>query len=297
MQPLTNNSTEVTTMQSFRALIGWLSDQEATQFLLGRQQLPTDDLEQINEVIANCRAAVTSRPMFTSKNPLIDIEDDAIRKTILERPDIHAAFAGLQWYPAMVDLREVLAFQKLINTEGLEARLALVQTSKEELFELCIPTNQPLPPAGAIVDQDGKGFTISSLNPNLRITGSQASGMQTNPNLPTVGAIAITLLVSMGSPYLQVVHYNGRYFIRDGYHRACGLVHANMNIVPCIVINAQSFEQAVPQPQMFLPYDVLFGEHPPRLADFWDDEVSCDVERPATRKVIRIRGDEFFVHG
>jgi hypothetical protein len=33
---------------------------------------------------------------------------------------------------------------------------------------------------------------------------------------------ATTLLVNFGTSYLQVAHYNGRYFLRDGYHRAAG---------------------------------------------------------------------------
>lgn len=296
MSTLSNVSTEEMSMQSCRALIGWLNDQEAIQFLLGRQPIPTDDLTQIHQTIVHCRNSIASRPASTLKNPIVDVEDVMV-KAFQSRPEIHASFAGLDWYPAMVNLQEVLAFQKIINTEGLDSRLASAQASKEGLFDLCIPTNQPLPPSGAMVDQDGKAFTISSLNPNLRISGFQAGTAQMDPNLPSTQVMALTFLVSMGTSYLQIVHYRDRYFIRDGYHRASGLLRAGINIVPCIVINAQSFEQALGQPQMFLPYEVLFGEQPPRLADFWDDTVSCTVSRPATRKVIRVKGDEFVVQG
>jgi hypothetical protein len=66
-------------------------------------------------------------------------------RAVKERPAVQAAFAGLTWFPATVNLREVLAFQKIINTEGLESRLTSARTSKEGLFELCLPENQPLP--------------------------------------------------------------------------------------------------------------------------------------------------------
>jgi len=201
----------------------------------------------------------------------------------------------------MVNLREVLAFQKMINTEGLEARLAAARTSKEALFELCLPTNQPLPPSGAIVDQDGKGLTLSALNPNLRVVGNQVSDTQipTAPNTPPLRVQALTFFVMMGSSYLVIVRYRDRYFVRDGYHRAVGLLHEGIDVVPCILLDAQNFEQDVvlSQPQAFLPYEVLYGERPPRLVDFWDDEVSQTVQRPAARKVIRIRADEFVVQG
>lgn len=289
-------SGEEVSMQSWRALIGWLSnDQEAIQLLLGRNPLPTDDVASLQQVVFACRASVVSRPAFTPTNPIVDVGDDPTVKAIQARPDIQAAFAEFDWYPAMVNLQEVLAFQKLINTEGLDVRLASARENKKALFELCLPTTQPLPPSGAMVDQDGKAVTISSLNPNLRLSGFQAGAAQVNP---TTQMMALTFLVAMGTSYLQVAHYKGRYFIRDGYHRASGLLRENINIAPCVVINARNFEQAVGgQPQLFLPYEVLFGERPPRLADFWDDTVACTVSRLATRKVIRIRGDEFVVQG
>jgi hypothetical protein len=42
---------------------------------------------------------------------------------------------------------------------------------------------------------------------------------------------ATTLLVNFGTSCLQVAHYNGRYFLRDGYHRAAGLVRAGITVV------------------------------------------------------------------
>jgi hypothetical protein len=44
-------------------------------------------------------------------------------------------------------------------------------------------------------------------------------------------------------------------------------------------------------------YETMFGPRPPRLIDFWDDEVASDIKQPAIRKVIRVRGEEFVVAG
>lgn len=289
-------------MQSWRALIGWLSnDQEAMQLLLGRNPLPTDDVAVLQQIISECRAAVASRPAFTPTDPIVDVGDDPMLRAVRERPEVNAAFAGVSWFPAMVNLKEVLAFQKIINTEGLEARLASARTSKEQLFELCLPTNQPLPPTGAIGDPDTKGLTVSALNPNLRIIGNRVGEEHISlvPNAPPIRVMALTFFVNMGTSYLVVVRYKDRYFIRDGYHRAVGLLREHIDVIPCIVIDARNFEQEVVlgQPLNFLPHEVLYGQHPPRLTDFWDDTVSRTVMRPVTRKVVRLRGDEFVVLG
>ena len=93
-----------------------------------------------------------------------------------------------------------------------------------------------------------------------------------------------------------VARYRGRHFLIDGYHRAAGLLRAGITTVPCVFIEAQSFEQVVSMPGLFT-YETVFADRPPRLVDFWDPEVSDDVVRPAVRKVIRVRGDEFVVEG
>ncbi len=194
----------------------------------------------------------------------------------------------------MVDLRKTLSFQKVISVEGLDERLANV--SNDSLVDLCLPRQQAMPPLGAFTDADGKGFTVSSVNPNLRIAAGQLSDalVSPSPGLPPVKMQAITLLVFMGMSYLQVVQYRGRSFIRDGYHRAAGLLRRGVFVVPCIFIEAQSFEQIGTSAGSFT-YETLFGERPPKLSDFWDDEVGGSIEQIAVKKVVRVRGEEFVV--
>jgi hypothetical protein len=202
----------------------------------------------------------------------------------------------MQWRSAIVDLSRVLSFQKLISVEGLGDRLKHVSESNfEALLETCLPRQQPLPPLGALTDADGRGFTISSINPNLRIAGAQLSDAMVapRPDIPAVKMQAVTIFVSMGTSYLQVVQYRDRFFVRDGYHRAAGLVHLGITKVPCIYIEAKTFEEVGCPPGSF-SYEVLFGERPPLLVDFWSGE-ACDVDQLATRKVIRVRGEEFAV--
>lgn len=261
--------------------------------------MPQEDLTSVSQKILTCKASLEARSVYVPKNPVIDVGVDPMLQAIKESPEIRAAFAGHSWYPAMVNLHDVIAFQKIISVEGLEARVTSAGRSKEQLLELCLPTNQPLPLTAALVDPDGKGFTISSHNPNLRITAGQGEAeVSPGPGLPAVRMQALMFFASLGASYVQVAHYKGRYFIRDGYHRGAGLLREGINVVPCILIDAKNFDEVVMgQPQAFLPYEILFGERPPRLADFWDDDVAHTIFRPAVRKIVRVRGDEFVVQG
>src|SRR5579859_2500511 len=103
---------EEISLQAHRALIGWLNDRDAMQLLLGRNVLPTDDITALQQTITECRSAVASRPPFVPTNPIVDSGDNAELRAVKERPEVHATLAGLSWFPAMVNLREVLAFQK-----------------------------------------------------------------------------------------------------------------------------------------------------------------------------------------
>jgi len=282
-------------LRQARALVGWVNPSEAIMMLLGRNPAPTDDTAGLAEEAAMYRSVVESRGLYepkdptVSEHPIVQLLDE-----IAARPAVQAAFHGVDWRPAVVDLTKVLSFQKLIFIDGSANYSASLNNS--DLVDACLPSEQPAPPVGAIGDQDGKGFTISSLNTNLRIAGGQLSEAMVapSPGQPSVKMQAITLLVSMGTSYLQVVRYKNRCFLRDGYHRAAQLMRAGITVVPCIFIEARSFDEVQPPVGAFA-YEVLYGERPPALNDFWDDTVSREITQLAVRKVIRIRGEEFAV--
>ena len=93
-----------------------------------------------------------------------------------------------------------------------------------------------------------------------------------------------------------MARYQDRSFLRDGYHRAAGLLRAGISQVPAVVIDAPTFQYVTPSPGPF-DHEVAFGDGPPTLADFWNDAVSADASQPVVRKVVRIRGDQFVVQG
>jgi hypothetical protein len=107
---------------------------------------------------------------------------------------------------------------------------------------------------------------------------------------------AITFFVTMGTSYLQVTRYQGRHFLRDGYHRATGLLRAGVTKVPAVVTEAPSFQYVMSVPGLF-DHEVAFSDQPPSLADFWDDAVSADGTQPVVRKVVRMRADQIVVQG
>ncbi len=283
-----------------RALIGWVSREEAIQLLLGRNPAPGEDLTRIEGQFDAMRAAVGKRSKLTPKRSVVDSPKLHLDlESLAQNPLLNSVFAPFSWTLKIVDLRMVIAYQKAISIDGLDERVKPVVDDPSRLAEFCLPGEQPVPPQGVLGDVDQKGYTVSSLNPNLRIAGTQVQQVQFTPKegMQPVPMLAITFLVSMGHSYLQVAHYNGRDFLRDGYHRAAALLHAGINEVPCVYLESKTFEEVGANPATMFSYEVLYGDRPPLLGDFWDDSVSADIEQPTIRKAVRLRGEEFSIQG
>ena len=83
---------------------------------------------------------------------------------------------------------------------------------------------------------------------------------------------------------MQVGRYNGQYFLRDGYHRAYGLLSRGIDIVPAFVRDITAVEELIPDPRAMLPQDGYRGVRPPVLPDYLDDTVSAAVQLPSRQR-------------
>ena len=88
-----------------------------------------------------------------------------------------------------------------------------------------------------------------------------------------------------------MVYYRNRYLLRDGYHRAIGLLMRGITHAPVLFKDFGSF-QALGLPPGMLPETAYLGERPPFLADYLADDVSQEIHAPASQKMIVIQGIE-----
>jgi len=185
----------------------------------------------------------------------------------------------------MVTLANILSFQKMV-TEGAVARVEGSNPGNlHDLFSLCLPAAAAQLQVPASLDQDGRGVSLASSNPNLRIIGAQLAQVNGSP--------FIGFNLGFGSNFVQVVEYQDRWFIRDGYHRCYGLLRLGIGCVPALFIRAQEVGQLGWNATSFFRWDVIYGPRPPFLVDFLDDDVAENTQRPVAGKVIRITAQEF----
>lgn len=183
------------------------------------------------------------RPATVIGDPVI-AGDRALLYGIADRPGVHASFTDVPWRIEWVDLTKVLSVQKMITTDGLDLRVAEASDDPAALVDLCLPAGQLVPPQGGFRDQDGHGFALSSLDPNLRVAGSHVAEVLVapSPEVPPQKIQAFTFFISMGASYVQVARYQGQSFLREGYHRAACLLRVGVTRIPVVVIDAPSYQ-------------------------------------------------------
>jgi hypothetical protein len=114
------------------------------------------------------------------------------------------------------------------------------------------------------------------------------------PGMPP-GTVHMGFQVRMITSFLQVGSMQGRYFLRDGYHRGLGLVQRGARYVPALVREDMLIADLVAPGS--LSVEAILGPKPPTLADYWDDSVSVTARLPAPRRIISVAASELSVYG
>jgi hypothetical protein len=219
---------------------------------------------------------------------LLATENESIDHLFAEckqRSDFKAEYEGLDWTLDVVDLRRLLAFQRrLVFSAAQRVSHIPQQDDWTQLLSLTIGPRRStehhfVSNGRAIGDLD---ISLHSSNPDLQLRLSQNEGR--SGHLP--------LSLHGGSPFFEVAELRGRWFLRDGYHRAYRLLQAGVHRIPAVVIYARTIEELGATEPWFFCEEQLFSDRPPRVMDFLDADLILRYERTALRKVIRIRVEE-----
>ncbi len=284
-----------------RSLTAWLEQNEAITTLLGHIPGPAEDTSAQKQVWEAARQVLEGRAAFRLPTPaLMELPPELLERgnAFRQRPDVIATFPGLDWTVGIVDLNDVLSFQKIVVEEEVTQRAgAVIVGDLQSLFSFCLPDPAEAVNLSGTMDPDQKGVTFSSLNPNLRVGGQMIADVDVAmaPGGPARKQKFVGYSINFGARFVQVAEYNGRWFVRDGYHRTFGLMRRDMHRIPCIFIKARSFEELGAAAPGFFSYEVLFGDRPPFLRDFLDDSLAISTNQKAHRKVVRISAEEFLV--
>ena len=106
--------------------------------------------------------------------------------------------------------------------------------------------------------------TITSLDPNTRLY-DRPLHLVYDPQEKKRALMG--LIIGTGSPLAQVVKFEGRYYLKNGYHRAYYLRMNGIIQLPCILLEANS-EADIGLSAGTLPMNILKSNNPPTMGHF-----------------------------
>lgn len=266
-----------------RALLGWMAAEHGELLLAGQVRAAAPEVQRAR--VRATRAAVAARRAGIDQTGIVsalpaELADHAAR---LEVTPAGAEMRAGGWEIVLVDLNRVAAFQAHVFTDTATVRVAGLEPGDlQSIAGLTLPVSG-VAPASVQYDDFKQAYTITSPNPNFKVVG-QVSGP-----LPD-GTMAFGFKVTMTASFVQVACFQGRYVMRDGYHRAFGLLSRGITRVPAYVRKFDTTENLAPVGM--LPQAAWLGDRPPLLRDYRDDGVAESLDLPAQHRLIMIHALE-----
>ncbi len=271
-----------------RALLGFMEEDEALQFLQGMCFWDTDkEQNELRDLWRTCRDGVKRLEGNYEEPRLVDLPDKATPHldTVQKAPMFQQAFAGRDIEFKGVELRSLVAFQKFVDVDFCD-QLGWASKGMESAATLkaCIPERFPLETLLHVNPQE-RSITFISRQLNPTIIGlAVAKGDDGNP--------VAQFTLGSNANYLQAVQYRGRVLLKNGYHRAYAMLAAGVTYAPCILMEGRGLLDTGAAREGFFGEHLLYSGRPPLVRDFLNDAVAQDIRLRGVKKVVRIRVDE-----
>jgi hypothetical protein len=270
-----------------RALIGWLPEDSALSLMVAPGVQPPF-APAIVARVAQARAAVAARAPVTGQKDVITDAPAELAGHIaeLESQPFYRIFLAEGWRVKIANLLQVRAVQPLIHTDHAQERTVKADSSSVlSLAEITIPTSRPKELLAMEPSSDGRRWTLTCRNPMLRILGLFQQDLVDDNGYKTK---AFGFQIEIAHSLVQVARWRGNYLLRDGYHRAHGLLSRGITSAPVVYREFPDDPPPIVAPGLFEP-SVYLSDRPPFLMDFLDDSVSVSIENRKTQKLLWFR--------
>ncbi len=182
----------------------------------------------------------------------------------------------------LIEIDPLLAFQFTVDVDRSDHHCGQFgqPPTVSELLHVCLPITPP-PEQFMVSHHDQlahvQSAIIKSRSLNIRVT---AQGIFLDPNGVPVAA---GFQFGPALPLVQVVRFNGRCFLHNGFHRAVGARQRGATHIPCLLRDVNSFEAAGIKPVgTFQPADFALPS-PPTVGHFTQGRATDVLLRAMTQ--------------
>ena len=261
-----------------------MDDEQARLALAAWRQDRADDPALAAQALA-AREAVAARDTGIDQAEIVEDIPNTLEQHVqqLRQHQQAAPYFNEGWEVRLVDLRRVGSLQQTVQAEQAVERVANIDPDDiGAVAAVALPDRQESQQLPIQFDESKQTWVVSAANPNLKIVGHFGGEVE--------GHQGFGFVVAVMASFLQVARHHGRYVLRDGYHRAYGLLSRDINKVPAFVRDFGVGELGLGAG--LFGTDIYLGERPPRLSDFLDDTVAADVQIPIAQKMLVVQGIE-----
>lgn len=267
------------------------TDEAGIALIAGASRFTPDEVIQKAQIWSE---AVQARKELAPSSEMIDAHpilsphvQDYV--TQVKSSPLFAAIA--QQHPAseflLVELDELITPLVYVDKEYVdELRAELQGTEEVDVAKFAIPlaiTSK----VKAAMDPTMRGVTFISPQKTLAVSPAQVR--------QTPDGVEVRFVVTNSFSAIVVGKYGGRYYLRNGIHRAFLLRSLGITTAPCLLIEEQNPPPVLSQAYPTFAASVLSLERPPLLKDYFDPKLTIEIPLQRTHKIIKISPDETII--
>lgn len=273
-------------------LLGHHTEDQAVAFLRDKGVHP-EAMERLLTERARAESRIRTLPPVAPAAAALPVQDgQALAEIgqIMSRPDCKAAFPEGRWAAELVDIASLIpAFPSLDVRYGESlGGPALDSANPLSAVRLCFNPKHSSP-FHVGLDYAQKSVTVVGIHPALEVVSLRCSQQGED------GLLLVSFMVAAPPNLVVVLRHRGRLLLCGGYHRLYRLLQAGFARVPCVVQDAPELAQVARYGSFLFSEPILMAPRPPLFTDFADPELGIIAPLRSTRKVTRIRPDEYSV--
>lgn len=226
------------------SLVGFLERNLAQIYFQQACILPSLALDYLDQEYDQARTKL-GPPFPNAGQPSIEAIPAAYNtylQGVLSNPRFPLSLMGITaWSFNLVEIDPILAFQFHVTEKAANSHGAGMSDPPtiQEMLTACLP--QQVTGEQPIISIQASGLLIKSKDLNYRMMAVLNHAENPNDQININGA-----LTGFGSNIVQVVRFDNRCFLRNGYHRAYSLRKAGATHMPCLLLDVDNFEGVMP---------------------------------------------------
>lgn len=231
--------------------------------------------------------SIRLQPKIVPPEPLGEECRDHLR-TLQSRPLFRRLFMDKEKpFPVYwVDIPSLIPVQPHVSYD-FALGLTYPGMSTAEILDLCLPAKpEPLAVWGGVTAAPKTDAACTILTHDLNVLVSAVS-------MTTDQGLRVTFSIGKTAVFCQVQESGGRFYLKDGTHRAVSLLARGIRKMPCVV----EMDVAPQSLVNYFPPGVLANPRPPSIWDFLDPVHYLEYPWEERTKIIRIKADEFVAPG